>query len=80
LNLEDPFHVSNLRDGGSLHGPSDQKAPVPLDVNAGLKCSGFGWTSIWKTFATSKAYGGKVTEAYLKAHPGESDEIHVVIG
>jgi hypothetical protein len=45
-DLEDPFQRSELGDGGSLHDSSDQKAPVPLDADAGLKCMDSSWTTV----------------------------------
>jgi hypothetical protein len=40
----------------------------------------FSWNTVWNTFTSSKAHGVRVPEAYLKAHPEESDEIHVIVG
>jgi hypothetical protein len=34
----------------------------------------------WKSFSSSKSHGGRATEAYLKSHLEEADEIHVIMG
>jgi hypothetical protein len=79
-DLEDPFPGPKLGDGGSIHDSPSQKASGSVGVDAGLTCTNFGWTSVWKTLISSKTHGGRVPEAYLKAHLEESDEIHVIIG
>jgi hypothetical protein len=79
-DLEDPFQGPKLGDGGSTHGSSGQKATGSFGADARLKCADFGWTSVWSSLISSKTHGGRVPEAYLKAHPEESDEIHVIIG
>jgi hypothetical protein len=78
--LEDPFQGSNLGTGGSFHNASDQKTSGSSCTDAGLTCTSFGWSTIWKSFTSSKPHGGRATEAYLKTHPEESDEIHVIMG
>jgi hypothetical protein len=45
-----------------------------------LTCTSFGWSTTWKAFSSSKSHGGLTTEAYLKSHPEEADEIHVIMG
>jgi hypothetical protein len=79
-DLEDPFQGPKLGVGGSVHGSPGQKAPGSVGADAGLTCADFGWTSVWTNLISSKTHGGRVPEAYLKAHPEESDEIHAIIG
>jgi hypothetical protein len=79
--LEDPFQGSNLGTGGSFHNASDQKTPDCSGTDAGLTCTSFGWSTVWKFFTSSKPHGGRgATEAYMKTHPEESDEIHMIMG
>jgi hypothetical protein len=43
-----------------------------------LTCTSFGWSTTWKSFSSAKSHGGRTIEAYLKSHPEEADEIHVI--
>jgi hypothetical protein len=79
-DLEDPFQGSKLGAGGSLHDTPHQKTPGPLGADAGLICNEFSWSTVWSSFISSKTHGGRVSEAYLKAHPEESDDFHVIVG
>jgi hypothetical protein len=45
-----------------------------------MTCTSFGWSTTWKSISSSNLRGGRATEAYLKAHPEEADEIHVIMG
>jgi hypothetical protein len=78
--LEDPFQGSDLGAGGSFHKASDHKTPDSSGTDAGLTCTSFGWSTTWKSFSSSKSHGGRTTEPYLKSHPEEADEIHVIMG
>jgi hypothetical protein len=78
--LKDPFQGSDLGAAGSFYKASDHKTPGSSGTDAGLTCTSFGWSTVWKSFSSSKPHGGRATEAYLKSHPEESDEIHVIMG
>jgi hypothetical protein len=45
-----------------------------------LTCTSFGWTTTWKSFSAPTPLGGRATEVYLKSHPEEADDIHVIVG
>jgi hypothetical protein len=79
-DLEDPFQGSKLGAGGSFHDTPDQKTPDSSGADARLTCTAFGWSTVWKSFSSSKPHGGRASEANLKAHLEESDELHVIVG
>jgi hypothetical protein len=78
--LESSFQGPELGTGGSFHPTPDQKTLDSASTDAALTCTSFGWSTTWKSFSSSKSHGGHTTEAYLKSHPEEADEIHVIMG
>jgi hypothetical protein len=78
--MEGSFQGPKLGSGGSFHPTPDCKTPGAADFDATLTCTSFGWTTSWKSFSSSNPNGGRATEAYLKSHPEEADEIHVIVG
>jgi hypothetical protein len=78
--VENPFQGPELGTGGSFHKTPDHKTPDSAGTDAALTCTSFGWSTTWKSFSSSKSHGGRATKAYLKSHPEEADEIHVIMG
>jgi hypothetical protein len=74
------FQGPELGSGGSIHPTPDRKTPGSAGSDAALTCTSFGWTTTWKSFSSSNPLGGRATKAYLKSHPEEADEIHVIMG
>jgi hypothetical protein len=78
--MEGSFQGPELGSGGSIHPTPDCKTPGSAGSDTALTCTSFGWTTTWKSFSSSNPLGGRATEAYLKSHPEEADEIHVIVG
>jgi hypothetical protein len=78
--LENSFQGPELGTSGSFHKAPDHKTPDSTGTDAALTCTSFGWSTTWKSFSSSKSHGGHAIEAYLKSHPEEADEIHVILG
>jgi hypothetical protein len=53
---------------------------ITNNIDDALTCTSFGWSTTWSSFSSAKSHGGRATEAYLRAHPEEADEIHVIMG
>jgi hypothetical protein len=78
--MEGSLQGPELGSGGSFHPTPDCKTQGSDGAVAALTCTSFGWTTTWKSFSSPTPLGGRATEAYLKSHPEESDEIHVIVG
>jgi D-serine deaminase-like pyridoxal phosphate-dependent protein len=76
--LADPIQKPDVGYGGKIQSCPGEKSEEVAVADAGPKCTSFDWISTWKSSTTS-LHQGRASEAYLRKHLEESNNIYVVI-
>ena len=75
--MDHTTHGGGENKGTAIHG-GDPREAYSFTAGPPLRCIDFGWIATWASTASSP-YGGRATANYLKDHPEESNNVHVVM-